>query len=407
MAAFEYEALDALGRTRKGVVTAETPRMARRELRQNRLVPVRVTPAADSGQGIASRLPRLFAPRISASDIMLVTRQLATMISAAAPVEEALHAVALQAENKALQGVLFAVRASVTEGSKLSEALARHPGAFSSLYVSLVGAGEMSGALGPILERLADHLERTNRMRAKVTIALVYPSVLAAVAGFVVLVLLMFVVPKVVEQFDSLGQELPLLTKALIAVSGALTDYGLLALVTLIAAGFFFRRRLRQPDVRRHFDNAILRLPVLGRVVRQHQVARLARTLGTLFAAGIPALDALAAARATLTNTVLADGVSSVIAAVREGAGLSAALRQSKVFPPVVATMVAGGENSGRLDAMLDKAAEQLEREFESVTALAVGLLEPGIIVVMGGIVALIVMAILMPIFQLNTLALM
>jgi general secretion pathway protein F len=407
MAAFEYEALDALGRTRKGVVSAETPRLARRELRQNRLVPVRVSPAATPREGVMSRLPRLFVPRIGTSEVMLVTRQLATMISAAAPVEEALRAVALQTENKAFQTILFAVRTSVTEGAKLSEALARHPGVFSALYISLVGAGEMSGALGAILERLADHLERTGRMRAKVTIALVYPSVLAAVAGFVVLVLLMFVVPKVVEQFDSLGQDLPLLTKALIAVSGALSDYGIFALAALIAAGVFAQRALRTPDVRRRFDRAILRLPVLGRVVRQHQVARLARTLGTLFAAGVPALDALTAARATLSNTVLADGVSSVIAAVREGSGLSAALRQSKVFPPVVATMVAGGENSGRFDAMLDKAADQLEREFETVTAVAVGLLEPGIIVVMGGVVALIVMAILMPIFQLNTLALM
>ena len=407
MASFEYEALDARGRVRKGVVTAETARLARRELRQGRLVPIKLEPTSRARDAALSWAARVFAPRIGAADIMLMTRQLATMIGAAAPIEEAVHAIALQTESKALQNVLFDVRAAVSEGTKLSEALARHSRAFSSLYVSLVGAGETSGALGSILERLADHLEKTSLMRAKVTAALVYPLALAAVAAFVVLMLLIFVVPKVVEQFDSLGQDLPLLTRALISLSAAIKNYGLIALLAFVGLAFFARRELTKPTVRHRVDGFILILPVVGRVVRQHQVARLARTLGTLFSAQVPALDALTAAKATLTNAVLADGMTKVIAAVREGAGLSAALRQTRVFPPIVAYMVASGENSGRLDVMLDKSADQLEREFESVTALAVGLLEPGIIVCMGGIVALIIMAILMPIFQLNSLALM
>ena len=396
MASFEYEALDARGRVRKGVVTAETARLARRELRQGRLVPIKLGPTSRARDAALSWAARVFAPRIGAADIMLMTRQLATMIGAAAPIEEAVHAIALQTESKALQNVLFDVRAAVSEGTKLSEALARHPRAFSSLYVSLVGAGETSGALGSILERLADHLEKTSLMRAKVTAALVYPLALAAVAAFVVLMLLIFVVPKVVEQFDSLGQDLPLLTRALISLSAAIKNYGLIALLAFVGLAFFARRELTKPTVRHRVDGFILMLPVVGRVVRQHQVARLARTLGTLFSAQVPA-----------TTAVLADGMTKVIAAVREGAGLSAALRQTRVFPPIVAYMVASGENSGRLDVMLDKSADQLEREFESVTALAVGLLEPGIIVCMGGIVALIIMAILMPIFQLNSLALM
>lgn len=407
MAAFEYEALDPVGRVKRGVITADSARLARRELRQSKLVPLKLEPAISARNEAATWLSRLNTPRVSASDIMLMTRQLATMVSAAAPIEEALHTIAMQTESKALQKTVFAVRASVTEGARLSEAMALHPSVFSALYVSLVNAGELSGALGPILERLADHLEKSGRMRAKVTAALVYPLVLAAVASLVVLLLLVFVVPKVVDQFASLGQELPLLTRALIFISSALQSYGLFALVLMCLGGFVARRELKKPTQRKSLDAWILRLPVVGKVVRQHQAARLARTLGTLFSAGVPALDALTSAKATMTNAVLAEGVGSVINSVREGTSLSVALRSSKVFPPIVSYMAASGENSGRVDAMLDKAADQMEREFEAATTIAVGLLEPGIIVVMGAVVALIVMAILMPIFQLNSLALM
>lgn len=408
MPAFEYEALDAKGLLRTGVVTADSARLARRELRQIRLLPVRIAPvaagrAAGAGRVIGWRRPA----RIGPAALMLLTRQLATMVSAAAPLEEALHTVAVQAEGKAVRDTLLAVRTGVTEGQRFADALAQHPQAFSALYRALIAAGEMSGNLGAVLERLADHLEKTERLRAKVTTALIYPIVLSAVAAGVVAILMTFVVPKVIAQFDSLGQDLPLLTRMLVLVSEGLSTYGLLLLGLLAAGVFAFARALRRPAFRRRVDTLLLRLPVVGKLLRGLYAARLARTLGTLVASGSPIADGLIAARATVSNLVLADAVGAVGTAIHEGASLSQALRRTGLFPPMVVYMSAVGENTGKLDVMLTKAAEHLEREFETFTTAAIGLLEPLIVVLMGGVVALIVLAILLPILQLNSIALM
>lgn len=406
MPAFEYEALDARGLLRTGVVSADTARMARRELRQIKLMPVRIKAVASAPAGRRT-LPALRRRGFKPAALMLLTRQLATMIGAAAPLEDALHMIALQADDKTVRATLHAVRTRVSEGQRLADALAEHPDAFSPLYRALIAAGEVSGNLGAVLERLADHLENTERLRAKVATALIYPVVLSAVAAAVVMILMTFVVPKVIDQFGSLGQELPLLTRMLVFVSESLSRYGLLLAAVLGLAGLAFARALRKPVFRRRVDALLLGLPIVGKLLRGLYAARLARTLGTLLASGSPVSEGLTAAKATVTNLVLADAVSAVGVSIREGTSLSHALRRTGLFPPTVVYMCAVGESTGRLDLMLAKAAEHLEREFETFTTAAIGLLEPLIVVVMGAVVAVIVLAILLPILQLNSLALM
>jgi len=411
MAAFEYKALDAKGRVKHGIVSADTARLARRELRDSKLIPLQVElAAARRAMALPQWLRGSAAPRgerVPVRDITLMTRQLATLVTAAAPVEEALHTIALQAENLTLRNILLAVRGNVMEGFKLSDALAHHPRAFSPLYRALVAAGESSGNLGTVLERLADHLEKTERLRAKVLAALIYPLVLSFVAMSVVTLLMVFVVPKVVSQFDSMGQELPALTRTLIFISETVRSYGWLGIIALIGAGWAFRKAMQGSAFKRRVDAFLLRLPIAGKLLRGLHAARMARTLGTLVVSGTPVLEGLSAAAGTVQNLVIREGVTNVIAAVREGAGLSSALRRSSVFPPMVVYMAAVGENSGQLGPMLIKAAEHLENEFETVTSTAVSLLEPLIIVAMGAVVAGIVLAILLPILQLNSLALM
>ncbi len=413
MAAFDYEALDARGRKVKGVITADSVRVARRDLRARKLVPVKVSEsaggtAAKPGAGGAApglRLPR-FSRGLAARDIAMVTRQLATLINAAAPVEEALQAIALQAEKPRVRTVLLAVRSCVMEGQRLSQAMGQQPGVFSPLYRSMVAAGEGSGTLGPVLERLADHLENGQKMRAKVTAALVYPSMLALVAIAVVVMLMAFVVPKVVDQFDSMGRELPTLTRVMIALSDGVRDFGPFVLAGLVIGGLVFARALAQEGFRRRVDRGLLAVPLVGKLMRELHAARLARTMAALVSSGTPVLEGLTAARNTVRNTVMRDAIGDAATMVREGASLSAALRRTKAFPPLVVYMAAMGEKSGRLDDMLSKSADYLEAEFEALTGAALSLLEPAIIIVMGVVVGTIVMAILLPILQFNSAAL-
>jgi len=401
MPAFEYEALDQNGSRRTGVISADTLRLARRQLRESRLMPVKITSASESKalNWRGSRGP-------GARDIMVMTRQLATMISAAAPLEEALHTIAMQSDNKAMRTTLLAVRTSVMEGFRFADALAQQGKTFSPLYRALVGAGEISGNLGAVLERLADHLEASAKLRAKVIAALIYPLVLAAVAAIVVVILMVFVVPKVVAQFSDMGADLPFLTRALIAVSDGMSKFGLPILALLIAGVAGFGWAMRRETFKCRVDGMLLNLPVIGKLLRGLYAARLARTLSTLIASGSPVIDGLSAAKSTISNLVVLAAVAKVITSVKEGASLSNAVKRTGIFPPIVVYMSAVGENTGRLNVMLEKSADHLESEFESFTQTAVGLLEPLIIVVMGGVVATIMLAILMPILQLNTLAL-
>ncbi|MCH8686346.1 type II secretion system inner membrane protein GspF [Pedomonas mirosovicensis] len=405
MAAFEYEALDADGKTRKGIISADSLRQARSELKRRKLFPVSVA-AAHERRRAASRLRFERHGRMGTRDVTLLTRQLATLVAASAPVEEALQMVALQAEKPVVKRTMLAIRARVMEGYRLSAALAEEPRTFGSLYRAMVAAGESSGALGPVLERLADHLEKSQQLRSKIITSLTYPFFLALVAVGVIAALMAFVVPKVVDQFTGMGQELPALTNAMIAASHAVRTLGLPMLVALLLGLAAFGRALQREEFRRRVDRVVLRLPVVGRLVRDLQTARFARTMATLLASGCSVLDGLEASRQILRNMMFRDAVGDMMAQIREGSSLSAALRRSKAFPPMIGYMAASGENSGRLDDMLGKAAQYLEREFEDFTAAALSLLEPAIIIVMGGVVATIVLSILLPILRLNSLAL-
>jgi general secretion pathway protein F len=408
MAAFEYLALDRSGGARTGVLRAADEGAARQILVRRSLAPVRLTPANDAESptgGLGGLLANLNRPRLSAKDLSLVTRQLATLVSVA-PLEEALRAIAQNADQTRVRDILRQVHGGVREGFRLSEAMGRAAPSFPPIYRAMVSAGEASGSLPAILERLADLLEQQQAVRAKLVTALVYPIALAATAVLVVIAMMTFVVPRVVEQFDSMGQALPLLTRIVIGISGALQNFGWLAAIVLALGALAFAQGLRQPGFRRAVDGALLRTPILGRLLKEVHAARLARTLATMLASGLPVLEGLVLTARTVRNTVLRQAMDEMAAAVREGAGLSAAMRKAAVFPPVLLYMTASGESSGRLELMLSRAADYLEREFNTFTAAALSLLEPAIIIIMGAVVATIVLSILLPILQLNTLAL-
>lgn len=400
MSAFEYTALDAGGRTRTGVVSAPSERAAREQLQGRRLMPLKLAPAAERKAGGF----RLFPDRIGPRQLALITRQLATLI-AVAPLEEALRILALQAEQPAVRRVLLATHAAVLEGYRLSDAMARQGEAFPRLYRAMVAAGESSGALPEILERLADLLERDEAARSRLLVALIYPLALAGTALCVIAALITFVVPKVVEQFDSMGQRLPWLTRAIIFIAEGARDWGWLILLLLVLAGLGAAQALRRPDLRLRFDAGLLRLPFLGKVIRDLHAARLARTLSTMIASGVPVLEGLQLTAPTVHNRAQRAAVEEMAGFVREGGSLSGAMRRAGLFPPILVYMAASGENAGRVDVMLGRAAEYLEREFNAVVAVALSLLEPAIIIVMGLIVTLIVLSILLPILQINTLA--
>jgi general secretion pathway protein F len=403
VAAFDYLALDVAGRPLNGVITARDEAGARRSLERRRLVPVRLSPAAAA---VPAAGAGLFAGRrLSANTLALATRQLATLITVA-PLEEALKTIALQTEKPSVRRILIATHTSLVEGHRLSDAMARQGEAYPPLYRAMISAGESSGALPSILERLADLLERDQQVRGKVVTALVYPAMLALTALIVVIALMTFVVPKVVDQFDSMGQTLPLLTRVIIGLSDAMRSFGWIVLVALALGAVAFARGMKTPAFKRRVDGLVLRLPVLGRLVRDLHAARLARTLATMMASGLPLLEGLLITARTVRNAVLREATLGMATAIREGGSLSAALRRAGVFPPILIYMAASGEGSGKLEPMLARAAEYLEREFNTFTAVALSLLEPAIIIVMGGLVALIVLSILLPILQINTLAL-
>ncbi|MCV0413295.1 MAG: type II secretion system inner membrane protein GspF [Brevundimonas sp.] len=401
MAAFDYVAVDGAGRTVSGALDAADEAAARGLLGRRRLMPLEVTPARMAARGDR---PARSGGRLSAKALALTTRQLATLVSVS-PLEEALRTLALQADRPVVRRVLEGVHAGVLEGRTLADAMGQHGRAFPPLYRAMVSAGERSGTLQPILERLADDMERDQQVRGKVVTALVYPAVLAVVALGVVTALMVFVVPKVVDQFDSMNQTLPLLTRLVIGLSDVMRTWGwliVLALAGLVAGGVM---ALRNPGLRLRFDRWRLRAPLVGRLTRDLHGAKMARTLSTMIAAGLPVLEGLTITARTVSNHALRQATESMAEAVREGGGLSAAMRRADVFPPILVYMAASGESSGRLEPMLERAADYLEREFASFTAVMLSLLEPAVIVVMGGVVALIVLSILLPILQINTLA--
>lgn len=407
MADFDYIAIDTGGREKRGAVKADTIEAAQAALDARKLYVVRIDQA--SGAEKPQTAPSIMAqlgrqPRMSTKHLTLFTRQLATL-NRVSPLEESLRTIVRQTEQPHVREIVGRVHSGVVEGRRLAESMAREPKSFPALYCAMVSAGESSGALPTILERLSVLLERQAEIRGKMITTLAYPAVLAIVAMAVVAALMIFVVPQVVEQFDTVGQQLPLLTRIVIALSAFLAGYWWAMILGLILFAVVGRLALRQPPIKLAFDGWLLRLPLVGRLLRDLHAARMARTLSTMVASRLPLLEGLSLTSGTIHNARLRQASDEITDSIRQGGSLSAAMRRSGVFPPLLTYLAASGEAAGRLDEMLERAADYLEREFDRFTATALSLLEPAIIVVMGGIVATIVLSILLPILQLNTLA--
>ncbi len=403
MGAFEYTAVDPAGRERKGVLEGDTARQVRQLLREQSLLPVSVHEVAHREHKRRSTKIN-FRRGISAGDLSLMTRQLATLVHSGLPLEEALQAVAEQTEKPRIKSIVLGVRAKVMEGHALADGLADFPGVFPDLYRATVAAGEQSGHLDTVLERLADYTETREQLRTKTLGALLYPLVLFIVCAGIVFMLLTYVVPKIVTQFEQSKAQLPFLTKILIAWSDFMREWGWLVALIVIGAVVGFIRWLRDPAARRRFHALLLRLPLVGKVVRGTNTARFARTLATLTSSAVPVLEALRISGEVVTNLPMRDAVQEAATRVREGAPIGRSLAQSKLFPPMMIHLISSGETSGELEVMLDRAATNQEREMDAILTAVVGLLGPLMIVFMGGFVLMIVLAMLLPIFQLNQL---
>ncbi|RUO65950.1 type II secretion system protein F (GspF) [Pseudidiomarina planktonica] len=410
MAAFEYQAVTAKGSKKKGIIEADTVRQVRQQLREQGLMPIRVDLAAEQDRGTAeehrARLGWLssgsFRSGVSASDLALVTRQLSTLVGSALPIEQALLAVADQSEKPRLQKLIMAVRSKVVEGYSLAESMAEYPRVFDNLYTAMVGAGERSGHLDEVLSRLADYTEQRQHMKSQLVQALVYPAMLTLVAVGIIVFLLVSVVPQIVEQFTTLGQELPPTTTALIAISETLRGYGIYLLLLIGVALIVFKQALRKPAFRDKFHAWLLRMPLFGKVIRGVNTARFSRTLSILSASAVPLLEGLRITATVLSNRAMHMAVSDAADRVREGSSLRAALAQTKLFPPMMLHMISAGEKSGELEQMLGRAADNQDREFENLVSISLKIFEPVLIVTMAGIVLFIVLAIIQPILQLN-----
>lgn len=401
MAAFEYKALDAKGKTIKGVIEAETARSARQMLRDKALIPVEIEQGHEKEKRAQSTSIG-FQRGISTNELSLITRQLATLVQATMPLEECLKAVAEQTEKPKLRSMLTNVRARVVEGYTLSDSLADYPHVFDTLFCSMVSAGEKSGHLGPVLERLADYVENRQQIKSKLTQAMVYPIVLTVAAVAIVSFLLATVVPDIVGQFLSTGAELPGMTKVLLAASDFVTNWGWLVVTIIVGTIFITKSMLRKEKNRLSWDKKILNMPVIGRVARGLNTSRFARTLAICTSSAIPLLDGMKVAANVMGNTWIKTKVIEASDRVREGTSLRVALEKSNLFPPMMLHMIASGERSGELEPMLTRAADNQDRDFESQVNIALGIFSPLLVVVMAGIVLFIVVATLMPIIQLN-----
>ena len=397
MSAFRWEAVDAAGRVRQGVLEAESPRAARDHLRAEGLTPTAV--AATSARADSLQNTRLAAPLVT-----LTTRQLATLVQSGMPLDQALAAVAEQADDLRAAKIVAAVRTHVASGEALPVALARYPRTFSPLYRGLVGAGAETGRLADVLTRLADYLEAREALRQKVVLALIYPLIVTVIAFAVIAVLLTYVVPQVVSVYQQSRQTLPWLTQALIAASAFFraTGWLWLGLITVAAAAFALANR--SPSFRARWQAWLLRVPVVGKLARSLDSARFASTLAILVGSGAPLLRSLDAASEVVRMIPLRRAALAAAALVREGVTLSRALKEQAEFPPVLIHLVANGESSGRLGPMLLRAAEELERDAERRLAWLAALLQPALIVVMGAIVLVLVLAVMLPIVSMNQL---
>ncbi len=402
MPAYEFTALDARGRQEKGLLEGDTPRQVRGMLRDRGLTPLTVNEVAEAQ---AARRGALFQRGgWSHAELTLFTRQLATLARSGLPLDEALAAVGQQAEQKNVKRVTLGVRSGVVEGKTLAQALGEFPSVFPPLFRATIEAGESSGKLDGVLERLADYVERRHVLQQKVLVAAIYPAFLVVFSIGIVTALLTYVVPKIVAVFADLDAELPLLTRGLIALSEFLREYGLGLLVLGAVALIAFGQAMRSDEFKRRVHRMNLRLPLVGPLIRANNTGRFTRTLGILFGSGVPILDAMRIGAQVVSNLPMRDAIEAATLRVREGAAVNKSLGESGLFPPITLHLIASGEASGRLDEMLDRAAEQQEREVETLIGAVMAALGPALVLVMGGVVFLIVMAILLPIFDLNQL---
>lgn len=402
MTAFNYRALTREGKTSKGLIEADSPRQARTLLRDRGLMPTLVEEVGQgqTGSGRTFRLERQLAGR----DVALFTRQLATLLDSGLPLEEALYAITRQTDNARLKSIVLSVRGRILEGHNLASALSEYPRSFNELYRAMVTAGEESGHLNEVLLRLAEYGERLQMIRGKMQVALIYPVILTQVAIGVIALLMTYVVPKVVEQFTYAEQTLPLLTRILIVISDGLQQWGAAILAALVGMALFCYWWLSNTKRRSAWHRLQMKLPVIRTFVNGQQSLQFARTLAILVGSGLDLLQGLKVAAGPMTNLYLKQAVKKASRLVREGCSLSRALEQSGPFPPLLVYMIANGEQSGELERMLEKAAEAQETEFETRISWLLGLFEPVLILVMGVIVLGIVLAILLPILELNNL---
>lgn len=408
MPAFTFEALDAQGSTRKGVLEGESARVVRGLLRAQSLVPLHVEPVvgdASNGSSSGGLNRTLFASRVfNTTGLSIWTRQIAGLVTSGLPLERALTALTDEAEDERQRNLLASLRAEVNAGSTFAKALSQHPREFSSIYTAVIGAGEQSGSLGQVLERLADDLEEQQALKSKLIGAALYPAIVTLVAIVIVLFLVGYVVPQVANVFAGTKRALPFLTVAMLAISDFVRNYGWLVLVAIVLITIGSRVALRNDDIREKFDAAWLNIPLIGKLARGYNAARFASTLAMLATAGVPILKSLQAAAMTLNNRAMRADALDALVLVREGAPLASAIAQKKRFPGIVSMFARLGEQTGQLPLMLSRAAKQLSAEVQRRAMHLATLLEPMLIVTMGLVVMLIVLAVLLPIIQLNQL---
>lgn len=403
MAAFDYIALDQQGRKQKGALEADSARQMRQLLRDRGLTPLSVEQSTEKQQREKS-FGNLLTPHISVHDLALLTRQLATLVQASLPLEEALSAAAQQASKPKVRSMLLAVRAKILEGHTLANALGEFPRAFPAIYRATVTAGEKSGFLDQILNRLADYTESSHESRQKIMMALLYPIILLVLSILIVTGLMVYIVPDVVEVFVDTGQELPTLTIALMALSDFIANYGIYTLLLLITLIIGIKYLLKQPGIRLAWHHKLLKLPLAGKLSCTVNTARFSSTLSILTASSVPLVEAMKISAQVLPNLWLKKLVEEATRKVTEGSSLNRALQQAEYFPPMMVHMIASGEASGKLDDMLDRVAASQERELQNFIAIILGLFEPLMLLTMGVTVLLIVLAILLPILNLNQL---
>ncbi|KGF82184.1 general secretion pathway protein GspF [Massilia sp. JS1662] len=404
MPAFRYEAVDTGGVTRKGVLNADSPRAARADLRLQGLTPLAVEAIAAQVDESGAARARGFGERLSQVELALFTRQLASLLEAGLPLEQAFTALLEQAERAYVRDLIASIRSEVMGGASFSSALARHPRDFAEIYRALVASGEQIGQLSRVLSRLADYIERRNALVQRVRLAFTYPAIVTVVAFAIVIFLLTYVVPQIVSVFANTKQKLPFLTVVMLGVSDFTRAYGIYVALIVIAAWFMWRRALQNPVLKRRWHTWLLNAPVYGKFERSLNTTRFASTLAITTGSGVPILRALETSRDTLSNVAMKELVEQATASVREGVSLARALSAQKLFPPMLVHMIRAGEITGELPAMLERASNSQQADLERRTLTIAGLLEPVLILAMGLVVLLIVLAVLMPIIEINQL---